>query len=87
MDPSAVSTSLDRYIPERSLTMYSISVICWCPMSAERAIVTGSTLEPFSGVEIHMEMDMDWKWMEMDTFCENVMDWFGFGVGHQPKMI
>ena len=22
-------------------------------------------LEPFSGVEIHMEMDMDWKWMEM----------------------
>ena len=25
----------------------------------------GSALEPFSGVEIHMEMDMDWKWMEM----------------------
>ena len=23
------------------------------------------TLEPFSGVGIHMEMDMDWKWMEM----------------------
>ena len=23
------------------------------------------TVEPFSGVEIHMEMDMDWKWMEM----------------------
>ena len=22
-------------------------------------------LDPFSGVEIHMEMDMDWKWMEM----------------------
>ena len=22
-------------------------------------------LEPFSGVEIHMEMDMEWKWMEM----------------------
>ena len=22
-------------------------------------------VEPFSGVEIHMEMDMDWKWMEM----------------------
>ena len=23
------------------------------------------SLEPFSGVEIHMEMDMEWKWMEM----------------------
>ena len=23
------------------------------------------TIEPFNGVEIHMEMDMDWKWMEM----------------------
>ena len=22
-------------------------------------------LEPFSGVEIHMEMDMEWKLMEM----------------------
>ena len=22
-------------------------------------------LEPFSGVEIHMEMDMEWKWIEM----------------------
>ena len=22
-------------------------------------------VEPFSGVEIHMEMDMEWKWMEM----------------------
>ena len=22
-------------------------------------------IEPFSGVEIHMEMDMEWKWMEM----------------------
>ena len=21
-----------------------------------------SLLEPFSGVEIHMEMDMEWKW-------------------------
>ena len=27
--------------------------------------VNGYTIEPFSGVEIHMEMDMDWKWMEM----------------------
>ena len=25
----------------------------------------GLHVEPFSGVEIHMEMDMDWKWMEM----------------------
>ena len=25
----------------------------------------GRALEPFSGVEIHMEMDMEWKWMEM----------------------
>ena len=24
-----------------------------------------STVEPFSGVEIHMEMDMDCKWMDM----------------------
>ena len=24
-----------------------------------------SRLEPFSGVEIHMEMDMEWEWMEM----------------------
>ena len=22
-------------------------------------------VEPFIGVEIHMEMDMEWKWMEM----------------------
>ena len=27
--------------------------------------VTVGTLEPVSGVEIHMEMDMDWKWKEM----------------------
>ena len=26
-----------------------------------------------------MEMDMDWKWMEIGTICEKVMDWFGFG--------
>ena len=25
----------------------------------------GYLLEPFGGVEIHMEMDMEWKWMEM----------------------
>ena len=25
----------------------------------------GLWVEPFSGVEIHMEMDFDWKWMEM----------------------
>ena len=38
------------------------------------------TVEPFSGVEIHMEMDMEWKWMEIgrNAICENVMDWFGF---------
>ena len=29
------------------------------------AIYRWRHLEPFSGVEIHMEMDMDWKWMEM----------------------
>ena len=22
-------------------------------------------VEPFSGVKTHMEMDMDWKWMDM----------------------
>ena len=27
--------------------------------------ISGSSLEPFSGVEIHMEMDLEWKWMEM----------------------
>ena len=40
---------------------------------------------PFSGVEIHMEMDMEWKWMEMGQNYFD-MDWvdvpllFGFGV-------
>ena len=34
-----------------------------------------------------MEMDMNWKWMEMGTICENVMDWFGFGEGHHLKTI
>ena len=41
--------------------------------------ISGSSLEPFSGVEIHMEMDLEWKWMEMGTICKNVIDWFGFG--------
>ena len=32
-----------------------LSALCQC----------GLGLEPFIGVEIHMEMDMEWKWMEM----------------------
>ena len=34
-----------------------------------------SKVEPFSGVEIHMEMYMDWKWMEMG---HNL--WKGYGL-------
>ena len=50
------------------------------PLQTRRA----AHLEPFSGVEIHMGMDMDGKWMEMGAqFVKNVMDWFGFGEGHQ----
>ena len=29
------------------------------------AFIRSSCIEPFSGVEIHMEMDLGWKWMEM----------------------
>ena len=34
-----------------------------------------------------MEMDMEWKWMEMGKICENFVDWFGFGGNHQLKTI
>ena len=34
----------------------------------------GRPVEPFSGVEIHMEMDMEWKWMEMG---HNLWKWYG----------
>ena len=30
-----------------------------------RELCIALVVEPFSGVEIHMEMDMEWKWMEM----------------------
>ena len=43
-----------------------------------------SQVEPFSGVEIHMEMDMEWKW---GTICENRMDWIGFGAECRLKTI
>ena len=35
------------------------------PMTCGKHVLSDFQLEPFSGVEIHMEMDMDWKWMEM----------------------
>ena len=35
------------------------------PCGGRAGGIARTALEPFSGVEIHMEMDMDWKWMEM----------------------
>ena len=46
--------------------------------------VEGLGEEAFSGVEIHMEVNMEWK---LGTICENVIDWFGFGEGYQLKTI
>ena len=43
MDPKDDSMFLDRYIPERSLTTYIISVTSWRSLSPARASVMGST--------------------------------------------
>ena len=40
--------------------------VSWVRRRNERLTVRSSLdREPFSGVEIHLEMDMEWKWMEM----------------------
>ena len=36
-----------------------------CVSNSGQAAFRDGRLEPFSGVEIHMEMDMEWKWMQM----------------------
>ena len=45
------------------------------------------TLEPFSGVEIHMEMDMEWKWMEMGHNLWKCYGLVWIWEGHQLKTI
>ena len=51
-----VQASDTYYVPLRSVEQLIpfTKAECWL-----------SRVEPFSGVEMHMEMDMDWKWMEM----------------------
>ena len=49
------------------------------PASGPSRPPQGRTVEPFIGVEIHMEMDMDWKWMEMGHFVK--MLWIGLDLG------
>ena len=41
--------------------MFCFSVAGYLNMVAR----TASAVEPFSGVEIHMEIDMEWKWIEI----------------------
>ena len=58
---------------------YSITPdVCCAAVLCNAFTLHYTPLEPFSGVEIHMEMDMEWKW-KRDTICENVTGWFGFG--------
>ena len=59
----------------------SIAIAPPRPSSAARSTCarepTRVIIEPFSGVELHMEIDMEWKW---GTICENRMDWIGSGA-------
>ena len=42
--------------------------------------VNQSQVEPFSGVEIHMEMDMEWKWSGNGAQFVKIV-WIGLDLG------
>ena len=50
------------------------------PLHTQVPKLTGRSLEPFSGVEIHMEMNMEWKWMEMGGGQFVKMLWIGLDL-------
>ena len=42
-------------------------------------------LEPFSGVEIHMEMDMEWKWSGYGAQFVKIV-WIGLDFGAECSL-
>ena len=42
-------------------------------------------LEPFSGVEIHMEMDMEWKWSGNGAQFVKIV-WIGLDLGQSVDL-
>ena len=48
----------------RRLSRDPVERRCVC-RDVRSAQLRRSEVEPFSEVQIHMEMDMEWKWMEM----------------------
>ena len=45
----------------------------------------GSEVEPFSGVEVHMEMDMEWKWSGNGAQFVKVV-WIGLDLGQSVDL-
>ena len=45
----------------------------------------GCTVEPFSGVEIHMEMDMEWKWSGNGAQFVKIV-WIGLDLGQSVDL-
>ena len=43
------------------------------------------TVEPFSGVEIHMEMDMEWKWSGNGAQFVKIV-WIGLDLGQSVAL-
>ena len=44
-----------------------------------------SAVEPFSGVEIHMEMDMEWKWSGNGAQFVKIV-WIGLDLGQSVDL-
>ena len=44
-----------------------------------------SEVEPFSGVEIHMEMDMEWKWSGNEAQFVKIV-WIGLDLGQSVAL-
>ena len=47
--------------------------------------IVGREVEPFSGVEIHMEMDMEWKWSENGAKFVKIV-WIGLDLGQSVAL-
>ena len=45
----------------------------------------GCLVEPFSGVEIHMEMDMEWKWSGNGAQFVKIV-WIGLDLGQSVDL-
>ena len=50
-----------------------------------KLLLIGLLVEPFSGVEIHMEMDMEWKWSGNGAQFVKIV-WIGLDLGAECRL-